>query len=80
MTQARQAGEKTDIEKDSIYGIVTLFHKTSYNAQKGILTIKAAIIIDQETQKVKFILDWKAGNVGQKLTVSYNDTKIKNFI
>lgn len=30
--------------------------------------MKADIIIDQETQKVKLILDWKAGNIGQILT------------
>jgi hypothetical protein len=30
--------------------------------------MKADIIIDQETQKVKLILDWKAGNIGEKLT------------
>ncbi|MCL2117367.1 MAG: hypothetical protein FWH27_02960 [Planctomycetaceae bacterium] len=30
--------------------------------------MKADIIIDQETQKVKLILDWKAGSIGEKLT------------
>ena len=30
--------------------------------------MKTDIIIDHETQKVKLILDWKAGNIGQKLT------------
>ncbi|MCL2117334.1 MAG: hypothetical protein FWH27_02790 [Planctomycetaceae bacterium] len=30
--------------------------------------MKADIIVDQETQKVKLILDWKAGIVGPNLT------------
>jgi len=30
--------------------------------------MKADIIIDQETQKVKLIFDWAAGKVGQQLT------------
>ena len=35
--------------------------------------MKADIIIDHETQKVKLILDWKSGNVGQKLTASLHN-------
>jgi len=30
--------------------------------------MKANIIIDQETQKVKLILDWKVGKIGEQLT------------
>jgi len=30
--------------------------------------MKADIIIDKETQKVKLFWDWKAGNIGEKLT------------
>ena len=43
--------------------IVTIEKPTRYNSQKGILTMKAEIIIDHAMQKVKFILDWKAGIV-----------------
>jgi hypothetical protein len=32
--------------------------------------MKAAILIDQETQKVNLILDWQAGNIGNHLTAS----------
>ena len=30
--------------------------------------MKADVIIDQETQKVKLILDWNAGTIGKNLT------------
>ena len=39
--------------------------------------MKADIIIDHETQKVKFILDWKAGNIGQKLTADEAEDVVK---
>jgi len=39
--------------------------------------MKAKIIINQETQKVKLILDWKAGNIGEKLTASEAEDVVK---
>ena len=35
--------------------------------------MKAEIIIGQETQKVKLILDWKVGIVGQNLTADKSE-------
>jgi len=39
--------------------------------------MKAEIIIDQETQKVKLILDWKAGIVGEHLTADEAEGVVK---
>jgi len=39
--------------------------------------MKADIIIDQESQKVKLILDWKAGIVGQNLTADGAEDVVK---
>ena len=41
--------------------------------------MKADIIIDHETQKVKLILDWKAGNIGQKLTADEAEDVVKHI-
>ena len=39
--------------------------------------MKADIIIDQDMQKVKLILDWKAGIVGQHLTADEAEEVVK---
>jgi len=39
--------------------------------------MKADIIIDQETQKVKLILDGKAGKVGQQLTADEAENVVR---
>ena len=39
--------------------------------------MKAEVIIDQETQKVKLILDWKSGIVGPNLTVDDAENVVK---
>jgi hypothetical protein len=41
--------------KNPLWGIVTIAKQTSYNSPKGIRVMKADIIIDQGTQKVKRI-------------------------
>ena len=56
------------MEKDSFYVIVTFFTTKSYNSRKGISTMKADIIIDHDTQKVKLIFDCAAGKVVEHLT------------
>jgi len=65
------------LKKDSFLGIVTIVKQTSYNSQKGILAMKADIIIDHETLKVKLFLDWKAGNIGQNLTADEAEDVVK---
>ena len=67
-TQSRQPGLKLILKKDSIFWIVTLVFATSYNPKKGTGAMKVNVIIDQEMQKVKIILDGSAGIVGQNLT------------
>jgi hypothetical protein len=39
-----------------------------YHSRKGIVAMKADVIIDQDTQKVKLIFDWAAGKIGERLT------------
>ena len=39
--------------------------------------MKADIIIDHESQKVKLILDWKAGNIGEQLTADEAEEEVK---
>ena len=73
----RQPGLKLALKKGSIFGIVTIFFTTSYNPHKGIRAMKANVIIDQEMQKVKLILDWKSGIVGQNLTIDEAEDVVK---
>ena len=39
--------------------------------------MKTDIIIDQETQKVKLIFDWKAGKIGERLTAVEAENVVK---
>ena len=39
--------------------------------------MKADIIIDQETQKIKLIFDWKSGKIGERLTADEAENVVK---
>ena len=39
--------------------------------------MKADVIIDQETQKVKLIFDWSAGKIGERWTVDEAENVVK---
>ena len=39
--------------------------------------MKADVIIDQETQKVKLIFDWAAGKIGERLTADEAEKVVK---
>ncbi|MCL2117465.1 MAG: hypothetical protein FWH27_03455 [Planctomycetaceae bacterium] len=65
------------MKKDSVFGIVTLVSTTNDNPQKGISAMKVDIIIDQDMQKVKLILDGKAGIVGPNLTADDAENVVK---
>jgi hypothetical protein len=65
------------LKKDSFFGIVTIEKTTRYNPRKGIHAMKADVIIDQETQKVKLIFDWAAGKIGEHLTADEAENVVK---
>jgi len=65
------------LKKDSFFEIVTFCTTKSYNSSKGIVAMKADVIIDQETQKVKLIFDWSAGKIGERWTVDEAENVVK---
>jgi hypothetical protein len=68
LRKSNNQGKDLVLKKDSLLGIVTIVNPTGYNTPKGIRAIKADIIVDQDAQKAKLILDWQAektGNIGR---------------
>ena len=58
------SGGKFGLEKRFHFWDCNSVKHNKLQPKKGLSTMKADIIIDQEMQKVKLILDGKAGNIG----------------